>query len=147
FCFPLHFFLICFCYFNIFRCFLGVKPESVDEIELNMPPRMKSPATTEGYNSMQIPCILLAVNRKVFDVAKGKKFYGCDVPDGKIVGRDLSRGLATCCLSKAAQRDKYDDLSDLNAMQMQSVREWEIQFMGKYDYIGQLLKPGDDPSE
>uniref|UniRef100_A0A4W5L1X9 Uncharacterized protein n=1 Tax=Hucho hucho TaxID=62062 RepID=A0A4W5L1X9_9TELE len=43
-------------------------------------------------------------------------------------------GLATFCLEKDALREEYDDLSDLNAVQMESVREWEMQFMGmRYD--------------
>ncbi|KAL0594249.1 Membrane-associated progesterone receptor component 2 [Plecturocebus cupreus] len=51
-------------------------------------------------------------------------------PYGIFAGRDASRGLATFCLDKDALRDEYDDLSDLNAVQMESVREWEMQFKG-----------------
>jgi len=29
-------------------------------------------------------------------------------------------------------RNEYDDLSDLTSMQMESVREWEMQFTGTY---------------
>lgn len=44
-------------------------------------------------------------------------------------GRDASRGLAT--FSVVPGKDDYDDLSDLNTDEMNSVREWEEQFKGK----------------
>jgi membrane-associated progesterone receptor component len=38
--------------------------------------------------------ILLAINGKVFDVSKGKNFYGPGGPYGNFAGRDASRGMA-----------------------------------------------------
>ncbi|KYO47362.1 membrane-associated progesterone receptor component 2 [Alligator mississippiensis] len=114
-------------------------------------PRMKRRDFTleqlREFDGARKPNILLAVNGKVFDVTNGSKFYGPEGPYGIFAGRDASRGLATFCLDKDALRDEYDDLSDLNAVQMESVREWEMQFKEKYDYVGRLLKPGEEPSE
>ncbi|KAL1432782.1 hypothetical protein MTO96_012984 [Rhipicephalus appendiculatus] len=32
-------------------------------------------------------------------------------------------------------------------MEMESVREWEMQFTEKYHYVGRLLKPGEEPTD
>lgn len=85
--------------------------------------------------------ILIAVNGKVFDVTKGKAFYGPGGPYSIFAGRDASRGLATFSLENS--NDEYDDLSDLKPHEMDSVLEWEMQFKEKYDYVGLLLKPGE----
>ncbi|CAG0892828.1 unnamed protein product [Darwinula stevensoni] len=87
--------------------------------------------------------ILIAVNGKVFDVTRGRKFYGEGGPYSVFGGRDASRGLAT--FSTGEVKDGYDDLSDLTTAQMDSVREWEQQFIEKYDLVGRLLKPGEPP--
>lgn len=44
-----------------------------------------------------------------------------------------------------AAETEYDDLSDLSPAEMESVREWEMQFKEKYDLVGKLLKPGEQP--
>lgn len=44
-------------------------------------------------------------------------------------GRDASRGLATFNVT-SSDTEEYDDLSDLDTMEMESVREWEMQFKG-----------------
>lgn len=85
--------------------------------------------------------VLIAVNNKVFDVTRGKRYYGPGGPYAVFAGRDASRGLATFSLEDPS--DKYDDLSDLQPSEMESVLEWEMQFTEKYDYVGKLLKPGE----
>lgn len=49
-------------------------------------------------------------------------------------GRDASRGLATFKVT-SSDTEEYDDLSDLDTMEMDSVREWEMQFKGKFTRI------------
>jgi membrane-associated progesterone receptor component len=89
--------------------------------------------------------VLVAVNGSVYDVTKGKRFYGPGGPYAAFGGTDASRGLATFSVV-SSDKEGYDDLSDLNSMEMDSVREWELQFKEKYEYVGRLLKPGEEPA-
>lgn len=45
-------------------------------------------------------------------------------------GRDASRCLGT--FSMVPSTDEYDDLSDLDVDAMNSIKEWEEQFKGKF---------------
>lgn len=40
----------------------------------------------------------------------------------------------------ANENNEYDDLSDLTPAEMESVKEWEMQFKEKYDLVGRLLR-------
>ena len=64
-------------------------------------------------------------------LCKSAYFLFAGSPYGVFAGRDASRGLATFSLTEDVLKDEYDDLSDLTSMQMESVREWEMQFTGK----------------
>merc|ERR1712001_612509 len=57
--------------------------------------------------------VLVGVLGKIYDVTKGKRFYGPGGPYSGFSGRDASRGLAT--FSVDAITDEYDDLLDLKA--------------------------------
>ncbi|CAH0559874.1 unnamed protein product [Brassicogethes aeneus] len=111
-----------------------------------LPPKMKKQdftvAELKKYDGNQEDGrVLVAVNGNVYDVTKGKKFYGPGGPYAAFGGKDASRGLATFQVS--AKEEEYDDLSDLNSFEMESVREWEMQFKEKYELVGKLLKPGE----
>merc|ERR1739842_136880 len=86
--------------------------------------------------------ICVAVNGKIFDVTRGKRFYGPGGPYSAFAGRDASRGLATFSVEPVSE--DYDDLSDLKPHEMDQVKEWELQFSEKYTLVGKLLRPGEE---
>lgn len=147
---PLNLALLTICVILLYKIFSGRKPEEISAPPVpQIPPLKKQDMTLEqlrkydGHDEDGRVCI--AVNGKIFDVTKGKKFYGPGGPYQAFAGRDATRGLAT--FSVDVTKDEYDDLSDLNSMQMEGVKEWEMQFTEKYHYVGRLLKPGEEPTD
>ncbi|XP_066913673.1 membrane-associated progesterone receptor component 2-like [Clytia hemisphaerica] len=145
---PVQVVLLCLTVIAI-RAFM-VRRRREDEVEeetrQTLPDMEKRDFTLEElkpYNGVDDPRILIAVNGKVFDVSRGHNNYGPDGPYHVFAGRDASRGLGTFSIDASTFKDGYDDLSDLNSMQMDSVLEWEMQFQEKYVHIGRLLKPGE----
>lgn len=88
--------------------------------------------------------ILLAVNREIYDVTKGARFYGPEGPYAPLAGRDATRALALFAVE--AVKDEWDEYADLNVSQMNTVTEWLEQFKEKYDYVGRLVKTEDEKS-
>jgi membrane-associated progesterone receptor component len=76
--------------------------------------------------------ILVGILGKVFDVSQAHDFYGPGGPYSVFAGRDASRALATFSVDASQFKDgEYDDLSGLKPSELESVKEWEMQFLGK----------------
>merc|ERR1712166_1732037 len=88
--------------------------------------------------------VCVAVLGKIYDVTKGKRFYGPGGPYSGFAGRDASRGLATFSVEPVS--DQFDDLLDIKSGELDQVKEWELQFSEKYTLVGKLLKPGEEPT-
>ena len=74
--------------------------------------------------------LLVGILGKVFDVSSAADFYGPGGPYSVFAGHDASRALATFSVDASHFKDTYDDLSDLKPSQLESVKEWEMQFLG-----------------
>ncbi|PWY98601.1 cytochrome b5 [Testicularia cyperi] len=103
-------------------------------------------AVYDGTGSPSSPSddsrILLAINRKVFDVTKGRNFYGPGGPYGNFAGRDASRGMAkqSFDLDMLTPLDKpIDKLEDLTPSEIKNMNEWEGHFTNKYGIVGELV--------
>lgn len=76
---PLNLTLLSLCLFLLYKIFRGDKPPDLGEVEKPLPKLKKRDFTIadlKPYDGLQDPRILMAVNGKVFDVTRGKKFYG-----------------------------------------------------------------------
>ncbi|KAB7498468.1 Membrane-associated progesterone receptor component 2 [Armadillidium nasatum] len=148
---PLNLFLLSICLILLYKIYKSSKvPPPVSTPQVPSIPKLKRQDMTleqlRKYDGTdEIGRVCMGVNGKVFDVTRGKHFYGPGGPYSAFAGRDASRALATFSVNDV--KDSYDDLSDLSSLQMDSVKEWEMQFLEKYDYIGKLLKPGEEPTE
>jgi len=149
---PLNLALIGLCGYLLYKILRErfQKPDVPPPREPELPPLKKRDWTNEEIRKYdgrgEDGRILVAVNGKVFDMTRGKRFYGPDGPYSVFAGKDATRALATFSLTEEI-KEGYDDISDLSSSQMSSVKEWEEQFMEKYVYVGKLLKPGEQPTE
>ncbi|PWN28782.1 cytochrome b5, partial [Jaminaea rosea] len=89
------------------------------------------------------PRILLSINRRVFDVTSGARFYGPDGPYGNFAGRDASRGMALQSFDEDVLTpldQPLDTLEDLKPAERKQMLEWEQHFLGKYPVVGRLVE-------
>ncbi|XP_063683540.1 uncharacterized protein LOC134818057 isoform X2 [Bolinopsis microptera] len=91
--------------------------------------------------------VCISVNHIVYDVTKGKNFYGQGGPYAMLAGKDGSRALAKMSLDASDVKDEWDDLEDLTPFQRDSLLEWEMKFQTRYTELGKLLKTREGSEE
>ncbi|ORY96294.1 cytochrome b5-like heme/steroid binding domain-containing protein, partial [Syncephalastrum racemosum] len=87
--------------------------------------------------------VLMAVNGSVYDVTRGRNFYGPGGPYANFAGHDASRGLAKNSFDMEMITDPshpIDKLEDLSTDEWESLREWEQHFASKYLLVGKLVE-------
>lgn len=95
--------------------------------------------------------VYFAVRGKVFDVSRGRNFYGPGGPYSNFAGRDASRGLACGSFDEdMLTKDldgPLDTLADLGRDEMEALQGWEERFNDKYDIVGRLVSVEDYGNE
>ncbi|KAE9554698.1 hypothetical protein FO519_002108 [Halicephalobus sp. NKZ332] len=114
-----------------------------------LPPAIKKQdLTTEElkkYNGVEDEHICIAVLGTIYDVTRGKTFYGPGSAYENLAGHDATRALANMDVKMV--KDEYDDLSDLTAVDLDEAKGWADNFKFKYPVVGRLLKPGEKPND
>ena len=85
--------------------------------------------------------ILLAAKGVVYDVTRGRDFYGAGGAYNLFTGRDCSRALAKMSLDPA---DVSRDVSDLTADELKVLDDWVVKFEAKYPAVGRVVDDDDD---
>ncbi len=80
--------------------------------------------------------LLIAVRGRVYDVTRGRDFYGPGGPYGMFAGKDCTRALAKVSFDAELFTG---DLEGLSQDELEQLQEWIEMFEGKYGNIGRLL--------
>jgi membrane-associated progesterone receptor component len=105
--------------------------------------RTYTPHTLLPFNGESNGSVYFAVRGRVFDVSRGRNFYGPGGPYSNFAGRDASRGLACGSFDEEMLTKDLDGpldkLEDLGDSEMEALRGWEERFMEKYEVVGKLV--------
>jgi len=82
--------------------------------------------------------LLLSVRGTIFDVSKGKDFYGPGGGYEVFAGKEVARALAIMSLKA---EDCTDNLEGVTEKQMGTLKEWEDKFRVKYPVVGEVVPP------
>jgi membrane-associated progesterone receptor component len=105
--------------------------------------RTYTPRSLLPFNGEQGAPVFLAVRGRVFDVSRGRNFYGPGGPYANFAGRDATRGLACGSFDEdMLTKDldgPLDDLKGLGGEELEALQGWEERFNDKYDIVGELV--------
>jgi len=80
--------------------------------------------------------LLIGIRGQVYDVTRGRDFYGPGGPYGMFAGKDCTRALAKVSFDEGLFTG---DLEGLEPDELDKLEEWIEMFDGKYRRVGRLL--------
>ena len=81
--------------------------------------------------------LLVGIRGHVYDVTRGRDFYGPGGPYGMFAGKDCTRALAKVSFDE----DLFTgDIEGLDSDELEKLEEWIEMFEGKYRRVGRLLE-------
>ena len=80
--------------------------------------------------------LLIGIRGQVYDVTRGRDFYGPGGPYGMFAGKDCTRALAKVSFDAALFTG---DIDGLRPDELDKLEEWIEMFEGKYRRVGRLL--------
>ncbi|KAH7731469.1 VEM-1 protein [Aphelenchoides avenae] len=131
----------------IYRLFFK-RADPVPPPPKRIPPLKKQDMTLEElrkYDGVQDEHILLALLGNIYDVSRGRDFYGPEGPYGPLAGHDATRAFAT--FDHKNVKEDYDDISDLTASDLEDAKEWVEKLAYKYPVVGKLIRPGEERTD
>ncbi len=81
--------------------------------------------------------LLIGVRGEVYDVSRGRSFYGPGGPYGMFAGKDCTRALAKLSFDP---EDFTSDVDGLSEDELDKLEEWIEMFGDKYRRVGRLIE-------
>ena len=82
--------------------------------------------------------LLIGIRGYVYDVTRGRDFYGPGGPYGMFAGRNCTRALAKVSFDEELFTG---NIEGLERDELDKLKEWIEMFEGKYRRVGRLLEP------
>ena len=90
-----------------------------------------------GYDGSDLSKpLLIGIRGQVYDVTRGRDFYGPGGPYGMFAGKDCTRALAKVSFDAELFTG---DIDGLEPEELDKLEEWVEMFEGKYRRVGRLL--------
>ncbi|KAK7403155.1 Dihydrodipicolinate synthase [Neonectria punicea] len=134
----------------LYTCYALLRPAPPPVLPRDAPAtvfRTYTPRTLLPFSGKDDTPVYLAVRGRIFDVSRGRNFYGPGGPYSNFAGRDASRGLACGSFDEDMLTEDLDGpldkLEGLDSGQLEALQGWEERFLEKYEVVGRLMSVDD----